>query len=88
MSIALELSCLTISATMTFSMKLYVLIGVGGWVKSSSWNVISRGTAVCPLWNSSPTSDLDADATTCFRILHSVWIGKFSGGGRFRAFAG
>ena len=63
--------------------ELSILIGVGGWVKVSSWSVILWGTAVCPLWNSPPTSDLAADATTCLRILHSVWIGSFAGGGRF-----
>ena len=56
--------------------------------KPSSWNVILSGTAVCPLWNSPPTSALAADATTCLRILHSVWIGPFAGGGRFGDFSG
>ena len=60
----------------------------GGWVKSSSWSVIIRGTTVYPLWNSPPTSASSADATTCLRILYSVWIRPFSGGGRFRDFFG
>ena len=68
--------------------ELSVFIGVGGWVKPSSWSVILRGAAVCPLWNSPPTSDLAPDATTCLRILHSVWVGPFDGGGRFGYFFG
>ena len=36
----------------------------------------------------SPNSDLAADATTCLRILYSVWIGPFAGGGRFVYFFG
>ena len=60
-----------------------VLIGFGGWVKPISWSVTRRGTAVCPLWNSPPTSFLIADVTTCLRILYFVWIGPFTGGGRF-----
>ena len=68
--------------------ELSVFIGVGGWLKPSSWSVILRGTVVCPLWNSPPTSASAADATTCLRILHSVWIGPFAGGGRFGDFSG
>ena len=49
--------------------------------------VICRGTSVCPLWNSPPTSTSDVDATTCLRILHSVWIGPFAGGRRFGYFS-
>ena len=60
--------------------ELSVFIGVGGWVKQSSWSVIFRGTDVFPLWNSPLTSALAADATTCLKILHSVWIGPFAGG--------
>ena len=68
--------------------ELSVFIGVGGWVKSSSWSVIIMGTAVCPLWNSPLTSAFSADATTCLMILHSVWIGPFAGGRRFGYFFG
>ena len=68
--------------------ELSVFIGVGGWVKPSSWSVIIRGTTVCPLWNIPPTSSSDSDATTCLRILYSVWIGPFAGGGRFGDFFG
>ena len=71
-SIALELFCLTVSVTMPSSAEFSVFIGVGGWVKPSSWSVILRGTAVCPLWNSPPYSALAADTTTCLRILHSA----------------
>ena len=88
MSIALELFCLTAVVTMPLDAKLSVLIGVGGWVKPSSWSVICRGTDVCPLWNSPTTSASAVDAATCLRIPHSVWIGKFSGGGRFGYFKG
>ena len=42
--------------------------------KPISWCVTLRGTIVCPLWNSPLTYALAADATTCLRILHSVWI--------------
>ena len=87
MSIALEIVCLTVAVTMPSAAKFSVFIGGGGWVKPSSWSVILRGTAVCPLWNSSLTSDLAADATTCLRILHSVWIDPFSGVGRFGDFS-
>ena len=74
--------------TMNSAAELSVFIGFGGPVKPSSWSVIRRGTAVYPLWNSPLTSDSAADATTCLRILHSMWIGPFSGGGRFEAFFG
>ena len=73
---------------MTSAAELSVLIGVGGWVKLSSWSVMLRGTAVCPLWNSPPTYAYAADATTCLRILNYVWVGPFSGGGRFGDFFG
>ena len=68
--------------------ELSVFIGVGGWVKPSSWSVIIRVTAVCPLWNSPPTSASAADATTCLRIMHYVWIGPFAVDGRFGYFFG
>ena len=71
---------------MPSAVELSVFIGVGSWVKPSAWSVIRRGTAVCPLWNSPPTSALAADATTCLSILNSVWIGPFAGGGRFGDF--
>ena len=70
----------------TFGYGVVCFIGVDGWVKPSSWSVILRGTDVCPLWNSPTTSASAADATTCLRILHSVWIGPFYGGGRFGDF--
>ena len=70
MSIALDLFCLTVEVKMPSAAELSVFIGVVGWVKSSSWSVILRGTAVCPLCYSPPTSALAADATTCLRILH------------------
>ena len=47
-----------------------------------------RGTSVLPLWKSPLTSTSTAGATTCLRILHSVWIGTFAGGGRFGDFPG
>ena len=87
MSIAFGLFCLTVAVTMPLAAELSVFIGVGGWVKPSSWSVILRGTTVCPLWNSPPTSASAADATTCLRILHSVWIGPFAGGRRFGDFS-
>ena len=80
--------CLTVAVTMSSAAELSVFIGVGGRVKPSSWSVIIRGTAVCPLWNSPPTSASPADATTCLRNLHSVWIGTFVGGGMFVDFFG
>ena len=86
MSIALDLFCLTVAVTIPSAAELSVFIGVGGWVKPSLWSVILRGNAVRPLCNSTPTSDSAADATTCLRILHSVWIGPFAGGGRFGDF--
>ena len=67
--------------------ELSVFIGVGGCVKPILWSVIRRGTAVCPLRNSPPTSTSAADAATCLRILHFVWIGPFAGGGRFGYFS-
>ena len=88
MSIALDLFCLTVAVTMPSAAELSVFIGVGGWVKPSSWSVILRGNDVGPLWNIPPTSDLSVDASTCLRTLHSVWIGPFSGGGRFGDFFG
>ena len=88
MSIALDLFCLTVAVTMPSAVQLSVFIGVGGWVKPSSWSVIRKGTAVLPLWNIIPTSASAAEATTCLRILHSVWIGPFAGGGRFGYFFG
>ena len=74
--------------TIPLAVELSVFIGVGGWVKPSSWSVILRGTAVCPLCNSPPISDSAADATTCLKILHSVWVGPFYGGRRFGDFLG
>ena len=88
MSIALELFCITVAVIMPLAAELSVFIGVGSRVKPSSWSVIIRGTNVCPLWNSPPTSDSAADATTCLSILHSVWIDPFSGGGIFGDFSG
>ena len=88
MFVSLDLFFLTVAVTMPLAAESSVFIGVGGWVKPSSWSVILRGTAACPLWNSPPTSALDADATTCLRILHSVWIGPFAGGERFGDFFG
>ena len=88
MSIALICFGLTVAVTILSAAELYVLIGVGGWEKPNSWSVMRRGTYVSPLWNSPPTSASTADATTCLRILHSVWIGPFSSGGRFGAFSG
>ena len=88
MSIALDLSCLTVAVTMPLDAELYVLIGVCGWVKPSSWSVMRRGTPVFQLWNSPPTSASAVEATTCLRILHSVWVGPFSGRGRFGDFFG
>ena len=73
---------------MPLAAELSVFIGVCGWLKPSSWSVIFRGTNVFPLCNSPPTSASAADATTCLRILHSVWIGPFAGGGRFGNFSG
>ena len=73
---------------MPLAAELYVLIGVGGWGKPSSWSIMRRGTAFFPLCNSPLTSDLTVDATTCFRIVHSIWIGSFAGGRRFGAFVG
>ena len=80
--------CLTVAVTMPSAAELYVLIGVGGWERPSSWSVICRGTAICPFLNSPPTSALVAETTTCLRIIHSVWIGPFAGGGRFGEFSG
>ena len=56
--------CLTVAVTMSSAAELSVLIRVGGWVKPSSWSGMRRGTAVCPLWNSTLTSDSAVDATT------------------------
>ena len=70
------------------AVELSVFIGVVSWVKPSSWSVIHRGVAVCPLWNIPQTYDSAADATMCLRILHYVWIGPFYGGGRFGDFSG
>ena len=87
MSIALELFYLSVVVTMPSAAKLYVFIGVGGRVKHISWSVILRGTTVYPLRKSPLTCALAADATTCLRILHSMWIGPFAGGGRFGYFS-
>ena len=88
MFIALDLFFLTLAVMMPSSAELSIFIGFGGWLQPSSWSVIIRGTAVCPLWNSPTTSASDADATKCLRILHSVWIGPFAGGGKFGDFFG
>ena len=61
----------------------------GWWLgKPSSWSIILRGTAFSPLWNSPPTSDSAADATTLLRVLHYVWLGPFACGRRFEDFSG
>ena len=88
MYVTLDLFFLPVSVKMPLAAELSVLIGVGGWVKPSSWSVMRRGTAVCPLWNSPLTFALATCATTCLRILHYVWIGPFSGGRRFGDFFG
>ena len=88
MSIVLDLFSPTVAVTMCSAAELSVFIGVGGWVKPSSWSVILSDTDVFPLWNIPITSASDADATTCLRILHSVCIGTFAGGGRFGDFFG
>ena len=88
MSIALDLFCLTLAATMPSAAELSVLIEVGGRGKSISRSMMWRGTDVFPMWNSPPASDSAADAITCFMILHSVWIGTFAGGRRFGYFSG
>ena len=88
MYIYLKLFCLTVAVMMPLAAELSILIGVGGWGKLNSWSVMCRGTAVCTLWNSLPTSALDVDSTKCLGILHSVWIGPFYGDGRFGAFLG
>ena len=84
----MDLFCLNVAVTMPLAAELSDFIGVGGWVKPISWSAILRGTAVCPFCNSPPTSASAADATTFLRILHSVWIGTFAGGGRFGDFFG
>ena len=88
MSIALDLFYITVAVTMPLDEELSFFIGFDGWVKPSSWSVIRRGTAVCPLCNSPPTSASAVDASTCLRILYSVWIKPFTGGGRFGDFSG
>ena len=88
MSIALYLFCLTVLVTMPSAAELYVFIGVGGWVKPSSWSVIIRGSAVCPLCNSPLAYDLAVDATTCLSILHYLCIVPFAGDRRFGDFFG
>ena len=73
---------------MPLAAELSVFIGVGGRVKPSSWSLILGGASGFPLWNSPPTSSSAADATTCLRILHYLWIGPFAGGRRFGDFFG
>ena len=68
--------------------ELSVLIVIGGWGKPFSWSVLWRGTSVFLLWNSPQTSASAADTTTCFMILHSVWIGPLSSEGRLGDFYG
>ena len=87
MYIASDLFCLTVSVTMPSAAELSVFIGVGGWLKPTSWSVICRVTSVYPLWKILMTYVSTADATTCLRILHSVWIGPFDGGGKFGDFS-
>ena len=88
MSIALEIFCITVAVKIPLATELSVLIGVDGWVKPSSWSLMRRGIAVCPFWSIPPNPASAADATTCLRILHSVWIGPFAGGERFEAYYG
>ena len=38
--------CLTVAVNMPPAVDLSVFIGVGGWIKPSSWSVILRGTDV------------------------------------------
>ena len=83
----MEIFCLTAAVTMPLDADLSVFVGVGSWVKPILWGVICMRTAVCPFWNNTPTSSSAADATTCLRILHSVWIGSFAGGGSFGDFS-
>ena len=73
---------------MLLAANFFILIGFGGKGKPSSGSVMWRSISIFPLWNIPQTSALDADATMCFRILHSVWIGTFVDGGRFGDFYG
>ena len=79
---------MTVLVMIPSSAELSVLVGVGDWGKTISLRVIQRGTAVCPLWKPLPTSTLSEEATTCFNVLHCVWISLFDGGGSFGAFVG
>ena len=67
---------------------LSVFIGIDGWGKLSYLRVLWRVKAVLPLWIIYLTSDLATEATTCLRILNSLWIGPLSRGGRFGYFVG
>ena len=70
-----------VTAKITLSEELYVLIGVGNGRKPSSLTLMRRGTAVLIFWKIPPTSASEVEATTSLRILHFVWIGPFDGDG-------
>ena len=80
--------CLTVVATMPSVAEFSIFIGVGGWIKPSSWSVTCRGTDVCPLCNSHTTSALVADATTWLRILHPCGLGYLLVVGGLEIFSG
>ena len=46
-----------------------------------------EGYSFLTIVKQSPEFYFGKDATTCFRILHSVWIGPFTGSGRFGTFS-
>ena len=57
---------------------LSVLMAVGpcGWPKA--FNIFQIGIAKVQLLYTPPVSALAAEETTCFRVLHSAWIGAFN----------
>ena len=64
------------------------MVGVGGRVKPSSLRLMWRVIDVFPVCKSPSTSDLAEEATTSLSILRYVWIGPFTGCGRFGDFVG
>ena len=54
---------------------LSVLMGVGDWEWSTEMSIARRGIAFCLLTKIPPVSHSAAEEITCFKFLHSTWMG-------------
>ena len=79
MSIVLDLFCFMVSLTIPAAVVLSVLMGVGGCLWPSAFNV---GLVIAPIWAFSKSalySDSLTDERSFFRIWHKTCIGALRG---------